>query len=184
MDPRSRIPSHPDAPVSNLLLRHRRPLARLLLVAAVGLPLLLFALAIGPYGDDAAAQRFLVVYMAPMITFGGVWARRWLAGLDEMSAATVRLDVLTFVAAGLRAIGSWGVLAYSGHMLFLTYALLVTPGRGLRLAALALLGLTTWFKLAVWGDWTSWMLGLSGGIALAAARELLARRDQPGVLAS
>jgi hypothetical protein len=158
------------------ILRHRAQLDRLVRLAGAVAFLGAVAAAILLESDDWSAQRFLLVYVAPLFLFGAMWARDRLAVLDTLAPSVVALDALVFAAGALRIAGGWGVLPYSGHMLFLSYAA-ATPGRpGLRLAALALIAMTTWFKLVLWHDPRSWLLGLVAGLALAVLRSVVTRR--------
>lgn len=71
-----------------------------------------------------------------------------------------------------------GILPYSGHTLFITYAVAATPERGFRaLAALLWLG-TTIVKLWVWDDPVSWAWGLGLGAAASLLYAWLSHRDR------
>ena len=122
---------------------------------------------------DWPAQRFLLVYFAPVLAYGAAWLRERLAHIDRIAPPLLAIDAFAFAAGALRAAGGWGVLPYSGHMLFLSYAV-ATPGpRSLRLIALALVAMTSWFKLVLWHDVRSWSLGLALGLMLASLRMIL-----------
>lgn len=180
MSPRTTAPGSPlttTPALLDLLRRHRVGLDRLLVVgAAVAVAAIVVAAALRT--GDWPAQRFLLVYFAPVLAYGAAWLRDRLARIDRLAPPLLVIDAFAFTAGALRAAGGWGVLPYSGHMLFLSHAV-ATPGpRSLRLIALGLVAMTSWFKLALWHDVGSWGLGLAMGLALAGVRSLLAR--QPG----
>jgi hypothetical protein len=126
--------------------------------------------------DDWPAQRFLLVYFAPLLAYGARWIRDRLAHIDHVAPTLLATDAFAFAAGALRAAGGWGVLPYSGHMLFLSYAAAAPGPRSLRLVALGLIAMTSWFKLVLWHDVRSWSLGLAIGLTLAGLRLLLARQ--------
>ena len=162
--------------MTRFILRHRALLDRLIRLAGAVAFLGTVAGAILLKNDDWNAQRFLLVYIAPLFLFGAMWARDRLSVLDTLAPSVAALDALAFAAGALRIAGGWGVLPYSGHMLFLSYAVASPGPRSLRLGALALVAVTTWFKLALWHDLRSWSLGLAIGLGLAALRSLFARQ--------
>jgi hypothetical protein len=156
--------------------RDHTVLDHLLVLAGIGGTLSLLLVALVGRAGDWPAQRFLLFYVAPVIGYAAAWARGRLAALDRDPPGLLALDAVAFVAGGLRAGGGWGVLPYSGHVLFLTFAAFTSGERSLRLMAIGLLLVTSGFKLALWHDWRSWSLGLAGGLALGLARRLLERR--------
>ena len=157
-----------------LLRRHRLLLDRFIRVGAVVGVLVIVLVAVTLRNGDWPAQRFLLVYFAPVLAYGAAWARDRLASVDRAAPTLLAIDAFAFAAGALRAAGGWGVLPYSGHLLFLSYAI-ATPGpRSLRLLALGLVAMTSWFKLALWHDVRSWSLGLASGLVLAALRAIVA----------
>ncbi len=132
--------------------------------------------AVTRYRGDWPTQRFLLFYMAPLFAFGAVWARATLSTMDDVDPRVVLVDGLAFVAGAIRAGGGWGILPYSGHMLFLTFVALTTDDRRFRWTAVALLAITSWFKLMLWHDWRSWSLGVVLGAAFVVARRIVLHR--------
>lgn len=118
-------------------------------------------------GRSQAAARFLAFYAAPLFVAVLVWARIRLGSLESLTPAECSTDaVVTFLAFARFVFGA--VLPFSGHMLFLSYALLTARGAcGFRLLAVVLLVETTVFKLWIWQDTTSWALGLALGVLAA-----------------
>jgi len=161
-----------------LLLRHRAALDRTIRVGASVAFMMVVLVAIVLRSEDWPAQRFLLVYVAPLFAYGAAWARDRLARIERDVTTVLAIDALAFAAGALRIAGGWGVLPYSGHMLFLTYAVATPSTRWLRLIALGLIGMTSYFKLVLWHDARTWSLGLAAGLALAALRTLTARRNQ------
>jgi hypothetical protein len=162
--------------VVELALRHRALLDRLIRFGGGIAFIAVTLVAITIYGADWPAQRFLLVYLAPMLLYGAAWARDRLARVGRKASPPLVVDAIAFVAGALRAAGGWGVLPYSGHMLFLGYAAAAPGSRWLRLVALCLIAMTSWFKLVLWHDPRSWALGITAGLALAGLRAILARR--------
>ena len=160
----------PDGRLSRLVLRHRRLLDRALLAAGVVSTLALVLVALFLRRGDWPGQRFLIFYVAPLFAYGAAWARDRLARFEHISEPVLAVDALAFVAGALRAAGGWGVLPYSGHMLFLTYAVFSPGTWSLRIVALGLIATTSIFKLLLWHDARTWSLGLVAGLALAAIR--------------
>ena len=114
--------------------------------------------------------------MAPLFAFGAAWAGAVLSTIDRVEPRVLLVDGLAFFAGAIRAWGGWGVLPYSGHMLFLTFVALTAGDRGFRWTALVLLAVSSWFKLALWHDWRSWSLGVTLGVMFAVARGLISSR--------
>jgi hypothetical protein len=159
-----------------LLVRRRALLDRAILVGA-GVGVMAAALvAVVLRQGDWPAQRFLLVYFAPMLAYGAMWARDRLARIADDDPVALSIDAFAFAAGALRAAGGWGVLPYSGHMLFLTYAVVTSRPWSLRVIAGALFAMTTYFKLVLWHDAQTWSLGLAAGLALAALKAIMARR--------
>jgi hypothetical protein len=121
-------------------------------------------------------QRFLLVYFAPLLLYGAAWARDRLARLDRTATSATVIDAIAFLGGALRSAGGWGVLAYSGHMLFLSYAVATPGSRVLRLIAAGLIVMTSVFKLVLWHDARSWSLGIALGLGLAVLRVAVRRR--------
>jgi hypothetical protein len=119
--------------------------------------------------DSWAAARFLALYVAPLFLAAPLWAREQLRAIVAtdgeagwrllLDAAVVLLSLARFVFGE--------VLPFSGHMLFLTYTVLLPASRAYRWLAVVLLVETTIFKLLLWADGSSWAIGLALG-ALAA----------------
>jgi hypothetical protein len=162
--------------VVDLAGRHRALLDRSIRVGASIAFVATTLVAIFVRDGDWPAQRFLLVYFAPMLAYGAAWARDRLAHIDQVAPVLSAVDAFAFAAGALRAAGGWGILPYSGHMLFLSYAAAAPGPRPLRVIALALIAMTSYFKLVLWHDARTWSLGLVAGLTLAALRAILARR--------
>ena len=149
---------------------HRALIRRVLLVAAIALPvlsvvgaMLIRARVIDLGARSDAAAKFLVLYYGPLFVAAPLWVRERLDARGSSRA----IDAVVLVLAFARMVGG-EVLPYSGHMLFLVYSLLAAPvSARYRLLALALLAETTVFKLWLWRDPRSWTLGLILGLAAA-----------------
>jgi hypothetical protein len=121
-------------------------------------------------------RGFFIIYMAPLLLAGPLWLRFRVAQIETLSERQLTVDGVVFLAGALRMFGGWGVLPYSGHMLFLTYSMLTTRSLGYSLVAAVLLVMTTIYKLALWDDWSTWLWGLALGIIAAAIWHRASRR--------
>jgi hypothetical protein len=110
------------------------------------------------------AQRFVLFYLAPLVPAVVLCARERLADRADYSRTALVLDCSVFVLAATRTVS--GVLPFSGHMLFLTYALLTVRSAALRLFVGVLWLETAYFKLVLWDDPLSWSVGLLLGAVL------------------
>lgn len=155
--------------------RHRQLLGGIILFGGAAGVLLLLREALVSRSGDPGGQLFLLVYVAPLVAFGALWARERLDMLAVTPLPPLLLDALVFAAAAVRASGGWGLLPWSGHMLILGYAAVAPGSRHLRLVAIVLMVMTTLFKLVLWSDVRSWSVGLALGLALATWRAALAR---------
>ena len=142
-----------------------------LLITAIALPALLCAAALL---TPSAIPRpgFVAFYIAPFALGFLLWVRRRL--LDSWAGADARLAV-DGLAVGLSALRLAGpVIPPSGHMLFFVFSLLTTPSPGYRAVTLALIAETSFIKLVVWRDPTSWAVGILAGLVLSGAYFALA----------
>jgi hypothetical protein len=97
-----------------------------------------------------------------------LWGGLRVAKLDSYARGQLALDATVFSAALARfAIGE--VLPFSGHMLFFGYTLLTTQETWYRILCFLLILETTWFKLYLWKDWTTWIVGSVSGLILGVA---------------
>ena len=157
-------------------VRHRVTIQRLLRFAGIASAIVIVGAALLLRRGDAPAQRFLILYVAPLFLYGAEWVRERMVRFAARGGAETMVDAAAFLAGALRIAGGWGVLPYSGHMLFLTYAAVAPGSRTLRLLALPLLAMTTLFKLVLWNDPRSWSLGVIAGLLLAGVRAIVVRR--------
>jgi len=146
-------------------------LRRALAIAAIGVPLLCAAAALVVEGG--AARRFLLLYVAPFFVAFFAWARIRVGELPRASRTAMAVDGLAVVLGAVRFVG--GPVPFSGHMLFFVYSALTTRSVPYLLLVLALAAQATWYKLAVWDDFTSWSLGIAAGALLAGIRILVHR---------
>ena len=165
---------HPRSPLLDPFPDAHRPLLRRwLAIAAAVLPLLTVAAA--PCAPGWPAQRYLAFYLAPLVMIAPLWLRQRLAEPGSLAGGRLLVDAAVFVLAAVRTVG---VLPFSGHVLFLVHTGLTARGPGAtayRILAAVFLLETTWFKLRIWHDPTSWSLGIAAGLASAAAYFLVPR---------
>jgi hypothetical protein len=158
-------------PLRRLIIRHRDPLRRVLLVAAVGVPLLFAAAALGVNGS---ARRFILFYIAPFFLAFFAWAALRVQRIDGDRPAALAVDALATVLGAVR-FGGLLPVPFSGHMLFYAYAGLTLRSTRFLLLIALLAAEATWYKLVVWRDPRSWALGIAAGAVLAAARIFINR---------
>lgn len=121
---------------------------------------------------------FWIVYVAPMLAAVPFWVRLRLAEVERIPTAARVLDGVVFLTAFLRFVQIGGVPA-SGHTLFLTHAVVTVRDLRWRVVALALLAMTTWFKLALWHDPRSWIVGIAAGLATGVLGRVAEGTHQP-----
>ncbi len=122
------------------------------------------ALVVAALAHSRAASAFWAIYVAPLLAAAPYWARLRLAALERIPIAARVFDAVVFFAALLRFIDVGGVPA-SGHTLFLTHTLVTVRDRRWRIADVLLVAMTTWFKLELWHDPRSWIVGIAAGLA-------------------
>lgn len=122
-------------------------------------------------------RRFLLYYFAPIVSMAFFWGGLRLAKWDSYVRGHFVLDAVVFSAALARfVIGE--VLPFSGHMLFFGYTLLTIWEAWYRVLCVLLILETTWFKLYIWKDWKSWILGLVSGLLIGVAWLVIGKRKK------
>lgn len=117
---------------------------------------------------DWRATRYLLLYVAPLIAFAPWWAFDRSTGYRELSRAQLATDVTVALLAAVRLLVGSGV-PVSGHALLLTHATITLNHRTYRYSALALLVVTTWFKVVIWDDPRTLIAGVALGCASGGA---------------
>lgn len=120
-------------------------------------------------------RQFWIVYTAPLFLVGPLWLRLRLAELPPRPNSAPAVDIAVFGLGIIRFLTAQ-MVPFSGHMLFLTYSILVTGAWWYRALGAAMLVGTSAFKLGLWDDAYSWAWGGGLGIAAAALHWLLVRR--------
>lgn len=134
--------------------------------------------AVALFVDTWALRWFWIVYVATILAAVPFWVRLRLAMLERIPTAARVLDAAVFLTAFLRFVEIGGVPA-SGHTLFLTHAFVTVRDLRWRVIALALLAMTTWFKLALWHDPRSWSVGIAAGLATGVLGRIAERTHSP-----
>lgn len=150
----------------------RALLSHWLFGASVVAPVLGFVAAAWAYEETGSwgAVRFFVFYAAPLFFAAPLWMRSRVCVITRLSNFALMMDVIVFVASVARFVAS-EVIPFSGHMLFLTYTLLTARSRWYAWLAVGLIAETSFFKLVLWRDRESWLLGLAlGAVAGAGVR--------------
>lgn len=136
-----------------------------LLIAAMVIPATLCAAPlVAPSIVDR--PRYVALYIAPFALGFLLWCRRRLLDARLSLGPRLALDALAVGLSALRLAGP--VVPMSGHMLFFVYTLLTTPSPIYRLVTLALIAETSYIKILVWHDRTSWAYGVLAGLVLGA----------------
>ena len=117
-------------------------------------------------------RQLWILYVAPLTIAAPLWLRLRLYEPQRhpwppraVDASVVAICIFRFFRPEL--------LPFSGHTLFLSYSALSTRRRWYLALAAILLVETTIFKFLVWGDASSWWIGLALGTALAAVQRWL-----------
>jgi hypothetical protein len=114
-----------------------------------------------------------------VIPAGAWWLHLRLARLETLPDGALALDAGVFGAAALRTFGGFGVIPWSGHLLFLTYSFATTADRRYRALAALLWLVATITKLRYRDDPGAWALGCLLGLALATLATRLHRALVP-----
>lgn len=119
---------------------------------------------IGFFLQDWKAQRFVIFYIAPLIAAVLLWSSDRIEKVWLVSKTRFALDCIVVAFSFARFLGFF---PFSGHMLFLIYSGATTQWTAYRIIAVILILETTYFKLLIWNDSTSWLLGTALGIVSA-----------------
>ena len=147
----------------------RALLSHWLFGASVVAPVLGFVAGAWAYQETGSwgSVRFFVFYAAPLFLAAPLWMRSRVCAITQLSSLALVMDVVVFVASVARFAAS-AIFPFSGHMLFLTYTLLTARARWYGWLAAALIIETSFFKLVLWHDQRSWMIGLVLGAVAGA----------------
>lgn len=149
-----------------------RAIRRLLLVAAIGLPLA--AVVLGLITHQGAASWRWILYVAPLFAAGPLWIRERVRERGVRPDVVWAIDLTVFGLATARFL-TGRFLPFSGHMLFLTYSGLSTNSRLYQVFAVVLILETAWFKFMLWDDPTSFWLGGLGALTAVVIRGVASR---------
>ena len=138
--------------------------------AVVGLYLLRYPSVRATLFDPSATFQYVVPLMVPLIAF--MFER--VEHVREANFFQHGVDYLTFVLAAGRVTGD--VPYISGHTLLLSYALLQSKSRLVRISSALVLAQTLLLKYFVWGDLVTSNVGIALGCALSFL-VTLSRRD-------
>ena len=122
--------------------------------------------------DPSGTFQYVVPLMVPMIAF--MFER--VEHAREANFFQHGVDFLVFGLAVGRVVGE--VPFISGHTLLLSYALLGSKSRFVRISAILVLAQTLYLKYFVWRDFVSSNVGIGLGCTLAALVSLLPK-SQP-----
>ena len=129
--------------------------------ALVGLYLLCFSWVRATVFDPSATFQYFVPLMVPLIAF--MFER--VEHVREANFFQHGVDYLVFALAVGRVVGD--VPFISGHTLLLTYMLLQSKSRLVRISSILVLAQTLYLKYFVWGDFVTSNVGIALGCALA-----------------
>ena len=139
--------------------------------AVVGLYLLRYPHVRATVLVPSATFQYFVPLMVPMIAFMFERVER----VREANFFQHGVDFLVFGLAVGRVVGN--VPYISGHTLLLSYALLQSKSRFVRISAIIVLAQTLYLKYFVWGDFVTSNVGLVFGSALAFLICRVSRKD-------
>lgn len=129
--------------------------------ALVGLYLLRYSFVRATVLDPSATFQYVVPLMVPLIAF---MVER-VEHVREANFFQHGVDYLVFVLAAGRVTGD--VPYISGHTLLLSYALLQSKSRLVRISSALVLAQTLLLKYFVWGDFVTSNVGIALGCVLS-----------------
>jgi hypothetical protein len=129
--------------------------------ALVGVYLLRYPSVRATAFDPSGTFQYFVPLMVPMIAF--MFER--VEHVREASFFQHGVDYLVFALAVGRVVGD--VPYISGHTLLLSYTLLQSKSRLVRISSIIVLAQTLVLKYLVWGDFVTSTVGIALGCALA-----------------
>jgi len=129
--------------------------------ALVGLYLLRYSSVRATVSDPSATFQYFVPLMVPSIAF--MFER--VEHVREANFFQHGVDYLVFALAAGRVVGD--VPYISGHTLILSYALLQSKSKLVRISSILVLAQTLFLKYFVWGDFVTSNVGMALGCTLA-----------------
>ena len=129
--------------------------------ALVGLYLLRYPSVRATVFDPSATFQYFVPLMVPLIAF--MFER--VEHVREANFFQHGVDYLVFALAVGRVVGD--VPYVSGHTLLLSYALLQSRSKLVRISSILVLAQTLFLKYFVWGDFVTSNVGIALGCTLA-----------------
>ena len=170
---RPRVVNHTLSDLPRQMFRPRTVLLCSLAGAAlIGLWLLRNSSVRATVLDPSGTFQYFVPLMVPMIAF--MFER--LEHAREANFFQHGVDFLVFGLAVGRVVGD--VPLISGHTLLLSYALVCSRSRIVRVSAILVLAQTLWLKYFVWHDFVTSNIGMVLGCALALLVSLLPKTKQ------
>ena len=146
-------------------------LCSLIGAALVGLYLLSYEHVRANVHDPAGTFQYFVPLMVPVFAF----MIERVQHAREANFFQVGVDLLVAGLAVGRVMGGT-VLNISGHTLLLSYMLVSSRSKIIRIASILVLGQTLFLKYYVWGDFVTSNVGMAVGCALALIVRFVARR--------
>ena len=146
--------------------------------ALVGLYLLRYPFVRATVLVPAATFQYFVPLMVPMIAF--MFER--VEHVREANFFQHGVDCLVFGLAVGRVVGD--VPYISGHTLLLSYVLLMSKSRVVRITSIIVLLQTLFLKYFVWGDFVTSNVGIALGCALAFLVSRVSRKNAGSAAAS
>ena len=139
--------------------------------ALVGLYLLRYPSVRATALDPSATFQYFVPLMVPMIAF--MFER--VEHVREANFFQHGVDCLVFGLAVGRVVGN--VPYISGHTLLLSYVLLMSKSKLVRITAIIVLAQTLFLKYFVWGDFVTSNVGIALGCTLAFLVSRVSRKN-------
>jgi hypothetical protein len=138
-------------------------LPRCLTILSLIVPALVVAASVS-FPNVVGRPWYVTFYVAPAICGFILWMKDRLQQARRYGYFEGLLDGAVILLCSLRMTAP--LVPMSGHMLFFVYATITVRSWKFRGAAIALALETTVIKLAVWGDYRSWSLGIVSGLLL------------------
>lgn len=120
---------------------------------------------VAQYEDLLSTLHFLQ-YVPPMIFFSAALLSSRLNPKHKIHPWDIFGDTVAIAASGSRMI--YTATPFSGHMVLLTYGVMSSSSNKVRLFVIVMLIHTTFLKLIMWGDYSTWLIGAGIGFTLSA----------------
>jgi hypothetical protein len=138
-----------------------------ILLVLSGVILMVLSVFLWIHVEDWLFRRNAILYNLPIALYCMFWCNELSRNRHTIPLSCFLLDIIVVAIAILRGYSSFGVLLFSGHVLFLVYAGCgCWQNRFLRYGSLLILIQVAYWKFVLWNDWRSFTLGIVVGLII------------------